>query len=550
MAAGWEVHLAVPPGEHQDEIVHPSITTHRVDLIRSIGPLHQEVGSLLELYRLCKRLRPDLIHTLGPKATVVGGLVGRVLRIPTMMTKGGVGTAETQPGLGNFLARWVIRWAIVLSLTKRAMLVTQNPDERRANVLFKGHLERSVIVPGAGVDCSVFKPAAEPLPPVRVLFLGRLLRSKGIAEFVAAARRVKHQYSQTRFLIAGEPDPGNSTSVQRDELLRWQAEGVVEWLGYRDDVPALLASCHVVCFPSYGEGVPKALIEAAAAGRCIVTTDAPGCREVVEHGVNGLLTRPGDVEGLAMAVGKVVASPGLRRAYGAAGRDRALKHFDQRIVLAQTLALYETVISHDRERPTARLAAYFSRSYPTHKSLLGRTLLRHGEAERRHILRGLLGNLDGLAVLDAGCGNGTALSAAIQGRPRLIQLEDISPDAADEAATQFTDRADRIVPVVADAFSRADSFDVVLAIGVLDYQTDAAGPLACLLQRSHGVLVVTLPRLHLRNWARSIWFKVLRVPFCTLDRTAAHRLAIQAARPFELVKGPFEWFIRFEATQD
>jgi glycosyltransferase involved in cell wall biosynthesis len=167
-----------------------------------------------------------------------------------------------------------------------------------------------------------------------------MLWDKGVGEFVEAARRLKLEGRQLRFLLAGVPDPGNPAAVAEETLLAWQAEGLVEWLGHIADMPTLLAEADIVVLPSYREGLPKSLIEAAACARPLITTDAPGCREVVTHGMDGLLVPVRDAKALASAIAKLQDDPALARRLGEAARAKALAEFDERVVIAQTLAVY------------------------------------------------------------------------------------------------------------------------------------------------------------------------------------------------------------------
>lgn len=549
IAEGWEVHVAAPAGSEVDEIQHPQISVHRVDLVRTVGSPSQEIGSVGALFRLCQRIRPSLIHALGPKACVVGGLVGRALGIPTVMARGGIGSPETMPGVQNAVARRVIRWGIAAGLSKHAVLIAQNEDELRNCLLFRSHRDRTEIVAGAGVDCAAFAPTEERTGPLKVVFVGRLLRSKGLADFVAAARLVRRRLSDTQFLIAGDLDVGNTASVTADEISRWQAEGDVQWLGPVADVPELLSSCHVVCLPSHSEGLPRALAEALAAGRCVVTTDAPGCRDVVEHGVNGLLVQPRAPEELSGALITLLQSPKLRAKYAASGRQRALKCFDQRVIASQYLDVYARLTTAPAIRLNNRLFRYFAKYYADRNSVIRILLLRHGEARRRQLLRNLLGNLDRNSILDVGCGDGSLLSSVISGRPRLIQIEDINKAEAAKAAARLDGRADEVIPHVTDSFSETTSFDAVISIGVLDYQIRPEASLHVLLRRTNETLIVTVPRYHTRNFIRFIWFRIIGVPFCLFSKTGAHRLATLAAGRFDLVQGPFEWFIRMDSSK-
>jgi glycosyltransferase involved in cell wall biosynthesis len=207
--------------------------------------------------------------------------------------------------------------------------------------------DRIRLLRGSGVDFSRFLPPTEEAKntnrPLRVVLAARILWDKGVAEFVEAARLLKAQGRQLRFLLAGDPDPGNPAAIPEKILLDWQVEGVIEWLGHVTDMPALLANAGIVVLPSYREGLPKTLIEAAACARPLVTTDVPGCREVVTDGVDGLLVPARNVEALADAIARLQDDPELARRLGEAARAKALAVFDERVIIAQTLAVYDEV---------------------------------------------------------------------------------------------------------------------------------------------------------------------------------------------------------------
>ncbi len=200
------------------------------------------------------------------------------------------------------------------------------------------------LVRGSGVDCARFLPPAPDAANrtgFRVVLASRLLWDKGVGEFVEAARKIKADDAAVEFVLAGAPDPGNPASVDEAAARAWQAEGLVTWLGHVDDMPALFAQADVVALPSYREGLPKSLIEAAACARPLVTTDVEGCREVVTHEIDGLLVPARDPLALAAAIARLRADPALARRLGEAARAKALTDFDERIVIAKTLAVYD-----------------------------------------------------------------------------------------------------------------------------------------------------------------------------------------------------------------
>jgi glycosyltransferase involved in cell wall biosynthesis len=174
----------------------------------------------------------------------------------------------------------------------------------------------------------------------------RVLRDKGVLDYVAAANIVHTQFPNAVFQLVGDCDPGNPTSFSENEVRSWESAGSITWLGYRTDVPELLATSNIVCLPSYREGLPKTLIEACAAQRAIVATDVTGCREVVSHGSNGLLTPVRNPKTLAEAISQLLGDPVQRTAFAKNGRDRAETEFASSIVIQRTLAVYEKVLSN------------------------------------------------------------------------------------------------------------------------------------------------------------------------------------------------------------
>jgi glycosyltransferase involved in cell wall biosynthesis len=205
------------------------------------------------------------------------------------------------------------------------------------------------MVRGSGVDLDRFAPAPWPDGPVTVAMASRLLRDKGVREFVAAARLSAARGDGVRWRLAGSPDLENPASVQTDELQAWKAEGVVDCVGECADVAGLYAQAHIVALPSYREGLPKSLIEAAACGRPVVTTDVPGCRDVIEPDVSGLLVPARDAQALADAVGRLAGDAGLRERMGAAGRALAQRDFGLEGIVRAHLAVYADLLPVRRD---------------------------------------------------------------------------------------------------------------------------------------------------------------------------------------------------------
>jgi glycosyltransferase involved in cell wall biosynthesis len=317
---------------------------------RSLNPW-REARILWTLWRLYRKVKPDIVHHFTIKCVVYGGLAARASgerAIVSAVT--GMGYVFSGEEWLARLLRPLVRQLLYFAMGgPRSRLIVQNPDDRRS-VVDDGLIDisRVRLIAGSGVDTERYRPRTDRSRqsgrPASVVFAARLLRDKGLFEYVQAARALKAEGLDVRFLVAGEPDVGNPASVSDEQLLAWRAEGSATFLGHVQDMPALMAAADVAVLPSYHEGLPRSLIEAAAAGLPIVTTDAPGCREIVEDGVNGFLVPVRDGAALAAAIRKLVSNPALAARMGAASREKALARFDERIVLANTLAVYRELV--------------------------------------------------------------------------------------------------------------------------------------------------------------------------------------------------------------
>jgi len=339
--AGFAVSVATRVREHGDIIRAAGLRLIPFENSRSRLNPFAELWTLLRLITLWLRERPDVAHHVAMKPVLYGSIAARIARTPRVINAlAGMGWLFSS---GGGAARWLkpaVRRALKVMLRSGTVLV-QNPDD--AKLLAELGVPPAQIqrVAGSGVDLERFRPRPEPAGEPMVVLCARLIWLKGIGEFIAAAQLLKQRGVAARFVLAGEPDEANPGVVPLAKIQDWVAQGIIEYPGWVEDTPALYAACSIVCLPSYyGEGIPKSLIEAAAAGRAIVTTDVPGCREVVHDRENGLLVPPRDVPALATALGKLIADPALRREMGAHGRFRAEREFGAEQVIRQTLLLY------------------------------------------------------------------------------------------------------------------------------------------------------------------------------------------------------------------
>lgn len=355
--AGHEVLLVSPPGPYGERLQAMGFRWIAAPMDRrSLNPL-RELALLWWLKGLLTEERVDLVHGFTIKCAVYGSLAARLAaRSPGVPARvnavAGMGYVFISNALKARLLRPVVRGLMRLALDGQGTrLILQNPDDvalfEQAKLVDKANVR---LIPGSGVNCERYSPAllsAQPDPALglRVLLPARLLWDKGLAELVDAARSLLAEGRHICFLLAGDPDPGNPAAVPEATVRQWVAEGLVEWLGHVDDMPALLGTVHVVVLPSYREGLPKGLIEAGACGLPLITTDVPGCREVVTNNVDGLLVPVKDASALAIAIARLHDEPGLREELGLAARAKALAEFDERIVLSRTQGVYAELVT-------------------------------------------------------------------------------------------------------------------------------------------------------------------------------------------------------------
>lgn len=350
MQRGHDVAVATRVHEHGATIMAAGLSLIPLKMVRRGKNPLKEISSIWELYQIIRAERPDIVHLVALKPIVYGGIAARLAGVPHVVASiAGLGHVFTSRQFKAKLLRPVLS-TLLRSLLNRpnVQVILQNPDDCNLMVAAKiVNRERTVLIRGAGVDVAAFAPTPEcPGSPV-VLLASRMLWDKGVKEFVTAADILRRRGTVARFILVGDPDLENpAASVPEEQLRAWQEAGVVECWGRRSDMPNVLALAHVVCLPSaYGEGVPKVLLEAAACGRPIVTTDSPGCREVVRHGDNGLLIPVRSTVELADALQLLIENPELRQKMGARGREIAVTEFALEKVVAETIALYEELLN-------------------------------------------------------------------------------------------------------------------------------------------------------------------------------------------------------------
>ena len=335
LEAGHEVTVAAPPDDASTKLealgcsfVPLSMDNKGTSITRDLDLTRRYVG-------LMRSVAPDVYLGYTIKPNVYGSLAAHYRGIPAINNVSGLGTAFIRNGWLTQVAKRLYRVAFSRSHT----VFFQNDDDRQLFIAQRLVAEgKTGLLPGSGIDLTRFAPApirAETAAPV-FLLIARLLFDKGVGEFVEAARMLKQVGSPARFQLLGFLDAQNRTAVPRALVEQWVSEGVIEYLGPQDDVRPFIAAADCVVLPSYREGTPRTLLEAAAMGKPLVATHVPGCREVVEDGVNGLLCEAADAGDLADKMRQLIAmSPAARQQMGAQGRAKVERQFDEAIVIGR-----------------------------------------------------------------------------------------------------------------------------------------------------------------------------------------------------------------------
>jgi glycosyltransferase involved in cell wall biosynthesis len=342
-AAGYEVVVATRVEHRGAEIEAEGFKLIPIALQRRSRNPFRELAAIAEIARIYWRERPDIAHHVAIKPVLYGSLAALLLRRPVVVNAlAGMGFLFTSSSRWATLLRAAVSQVFrVLLNAGRNVLILQNPDDR-ALLVAGGLVEASRVrlIRGSGVDIRQFYSMPEPDGTPVVMLASRMLWDKGVGEFVDAAGLLRARGKTARFVLVGDGDSGNPASITQAQLKTWHDSGIVECWGRCDDMPATFAHAQIVCLPSYREGLPKVLLEAAACARPLVATDAPGCREIVRHGENGFLVPLRDSAGLADAIEKLLDDPALRLRMGAKGREMVEAEFSEEQVARQTLAVY------------------------------------------------------------------------------------------------------------------------------------------------------------------------------------------------------------------
>jgi glycosyltransferase involved in cell wall biosynthesis len=343
--AGYKVTVITRCRDSAREFEKYGLLTENIEFSRRGSNPITELATIFKLRSTLKRIKPDIVHNIALKPVVLGSLAAQFAGIRNIVNAPvGMGYVFTSQESKARVLRPIVKVLIRYVLgNKNRRVIIENHDDFE-NLVSGGFALRDLIalIKGAGVDVQKFSQRPEPAEPVKVIMVSRLLRDKGVYEFICAAKIVRSKNSSVQFLLVGDIDDGNPTSMNSKAIASLANSKDVTWLGARTGIAELLAESHIACLPSYREGLPKSLIEAASVGRPIVTTDTPGCREVVTHMVNGLLVQPRDAQALALAIEKLVEDPNLRKLMGEENRRKAETEYANEIIINQTHRVYDS----------------------------------------------------------------------------------------------------------------------------------------------------------------------------------------------------------------
>lgn len=344
---GVDVVLVSPRGKFVSEILKDGFRWIEWNIGRKTTMPLGEFSAVRKLTLIYQREKPDLVHHFTIKPVLYGSLAARLANVPALVNSvTGLGYVFlNQSQKGSVLRKVVLPlYRLAFGHANLAVIFENTSDQQQFISMGLISEEKTNLVQGVGVDVDRFQPLPELGGIPIVLFPARMLLDKGLDTLIEAARILKHTHV-VQFVLAGEPDAGNPATVDVKTLRAWQDAGLAEWWGFQSQMETVYVQAAIVTLPSLGEGLPTALIEAAACGRAIVATDVPGCREVVEDGVNGLLVPPGDPQALAQALARLLDDASMRKQMGAAGRQRVLAQFADHIIIQQIVDIYQSLIA-------------------------------------------------------------------------------------------------------------------------------------------------------------------------------------------------------------
>lgn len=351
LSCGYQVTVACRFTEHKAELSSLGFNVVDISFTRSGGGIPSEINTIKAIKAVIKDVQPSLIHAITIKPVLYSGMALKTIKqdIPFVAAISGLGYVFTANSVRAKITKLIASafYKIALAQKYKTVIFQNSSDEDILTAVAKLMGSDKTLIKGSGAELSVYNYLPENTNgTINVVMACRLLKEKGVYQYIDAAKIIKKQHPAVEFLLVGTPDLENPNTIQQNEIDSWSEQGVITYLGHRNDIPDVFSRSNIVCLPSfYGEGVPKVLIEAAACGRAIVTTNNPGCRDAVIEGETGLTVPIRDAKALAAAILKLIEQPELRVAMGAKARVFAEKEFDVNSVVNKHLEIYNNLLS-------------------------------------------------------------------------------------------------------------------------------------------------------------------------------------------------------------
>jgi glycosyltransferase involved in cell wall biosynthesis len=342
---GYRIVAIAPRDSYSERLEALGFEYHEIEIHnKGTNPL-EEIRLFRDFYKLYRNIKPDMLLHYTIKPNVYGTLAAKLLGIPVISNISGLGTVFLNDRLSSRIARMLYRFA--LRFPRKVFF--QNPHDRKLFLQMRLVPEAvSSLLPGSGIDTERYRPQTERKEadlPFVFLMIARMVRDKGVVEFVEAAKGVGSRYGNVRFWLLGSYYPGNPTAITEAEMKQWTDAGIVTYLGHTDDVPDVIARADCIVLPSYREGLSRVLLEAASMGKPIITTDVPGCSDVVSDGISGYLCTVKSAESLAEAMEKILKlTPEERAEMGRRGRAKVVAEFDEKIVIRSYLDAIRSIL--------------------------------------------------------------------------------------------------------------------------------------------------------------------------------------------------------------
>jgi glycosyltransferase involved in cell wall biosynthesis len=345
---GYEVHVATTLTNQASIIRDNGLILHELKMSRSGSKIIGNLKTFIEIVKIFREVNPKLVHLVTIKPVILGGIAARFMKIRGVIAAvSGLGSSFLDNGIYGKIKRFFIKILYRISLSNlNIQVICQNQNDiEDVQKISQLPLANFSLIEGSGVSLTKFTYSEDDREVPNVIMASRLLRDKGVMEFAGAAELLKESNTKVKMILVGEPDPDNPSSITKSQVTSWEREGILEYWGHQENMEKILQQSSIVVLPSYREGFPKILIEAAACGRAVITTDVPGCRDAIYNGITGVLVPEKNAIALAHSIKELAINPILYKEMGKRGRKMAESRFDVDNVISKHFKIYNQLLS-------------------------------------------------------------------------------------------------------------------------------------------------------------------------------------------------------------